>query len=97
MIIKRAHQSMVKASGFMHMAIGLSYRVEPQVLDYQTQQMKLFPAIATSYAFFFTGLAVKELYEKIFVAIEAGDSSRLKEVYFRLTWSMQLLVAANVW
>lgn len=28
-------------------------RIEPQVIDYQTQQYRLLPGLATTYAFFF--------------------------------------------
>ena len=30
-----------------------SPRKEPQIIEYQTQQYRLFPALATSYAFYF--------------------------------------------
>ncbi|XP_067943579.1 peroxisomal acyl-coenzyme A oxidase 1-like [Watersipora subatra] len=54
---------------------------EPQVLDYQTQQWKLFPAISTAYAFTFTGHALYSIYKEIVSAVQAGDSSRLKELH----------------
>ncbi|GMS94157.1 hypothetical protein PENTCL1PPCAC_16332, partial [Pristionchus entomophagus] len=38
---------------------------EVQVLDYQTQQYRIFPQIAQAYAFLFTGLEVMEMYKKM--------------------------------
>jgi len=54
--------------------------VEPQVLDYQTQQMKVFPAISSAYAIFFTGFTLRNIYQEILSSVEAGDTSRLAEV-----------------
>ena len=56
------------------------YRVEPQILDYQTQQMKLFPAIATSYCYMFLSQSLWQIYYQIEAEILKGDVSRLAEV-----------------
>ena len=58
----------------------LSFSIEPQILDYQTQQMKLFPAISTAYAMMFAGAALRKIYYDILAAVERGDTSRLAEV-----------------
>lgn len=58
----------------------LYYRIEPQVLDYQTQQMKVFPAVSSAYALFFTGLSLRQIYTQILSEVETGDVSRLAEV-----------------
>ncbi|TKC53463.1 hypothetical protein EI555_014918 [Monodon monoceros] len=53
---------------------------EPQILDYQTQQYKLFPLLATAYAFQFVGAYMKETYHRINEDISQGDLSELPEV-----------------
>ena len=58
----------------------LSFSIEPQILDYQTQQMKLFPAISTAYAMMFAGAALRKIYYDILAAVDRGDTSRLAEV-----------------
>lgn len=53
---------------------------EPQILDFQTQQYKLFPLLATAYAFQFVGAYMKETYHRINEDIGQGDLSKLPEV-----------------
>lgn len=53
---------------------------EPQILDFQTQQYKLFPLLATAYAFHFVGAYMKETYHRINEDIGQGDLSELPEV-----------------
>lgn len=53
---------------------------EPQILDYQTQQYKLFPFLATAYAFHFVGAYMKDTYHRITGDINQGDLSELPEV-----------------
>ena len=36
-------------------------RVEKQIIDYQTQQYRLFPSLATTYALLFSGLTLRNL------------------------------------
>uniref|UniRef100_A0A8D1LJI8 Acyl-coenzyme A oxidase n=1 Tax=Sus scrofa TaxID=9823 RepID=A0A8D1LJI8_PIG len=54
---------------------------EPQILDYQTQQYKLFPFLATAYAFQFVGAYIKETYHRINENIRQGDLSGLPELH----------------
>lgn len=54
---------------------------EPQILDYQTQQYKLFPLLATAYAFTYVGQYMKDTYQRISGDITAGDFSELPEVF----------------
>ncbi|EHA99423.1 Peroxisomal acyl-coenzyme A oxidase 1 [Heterocephalus glaber] len=54
---------------------------EPQVLDFQTQQYKLFPILATAYAFQFVGSYMKETYYRINESIGQGDLSELPELH----------------
>lgn len=53
---------------------------EPQILDYQAQQYKLFPLLATAYAFTFVGQYMKNMYNRITGDINQGDFSELPEV-----------------
>ncbi|KAM5274377.1 peroxisomal acyl-coenzyme A oxidase 1 isoform 4-T4 [Ctenodactylus gundi] len=54
---------------------------EPQILDFQTQQYKLFPLLATAYAFQFVGRYMKETYHRINESIGQGDLSELPELH----------------
>ncbi|XP_043946436.1 peroxisomal acyl-coenzyme A oxidase 1 isoform X1 [Protopterus annectens] len=54
---------------------------EPQILDYQTQQYKLFPLLATAYAFHFVGQYMKQTYLRITGDINLGDFSELPELH----------------
>ncbi|XP_038598041.1 peroxisomal acyl-coenzyme A oxidase 1 isoform X1 [Tachyglossus aculeatus] len=54
---------------------------EPQILDYQTQQYRLFPLLATAYAFQFVGAFMKETYHRINMDIGQGDLSELPELH----------------
>ena len=53
---------------------------EPQILDYQTQQYKLFPLLATAYAFTFVGQYMRQTYHRISGDINQGDFSEMPEV-----------------
>lgn len=64
---------------------------EPQILDYQTQQYKLFPLLATAYAFTFVGQYMKQTYHRITGDINQGDFSELPEVLTRNTHVMHLV------
>ncbi|XP_068932437.1 peroxisomal acyl-coenzyme A oxidase 1 isoform X2 [Petaurus breviceps papuanus] len=54
---------------------------EPQILDFQTQQYKLFPLLATAYAFQFVGAFMKETYHRINVDIGQGNLNELPELH----------------
>ncbi|XP_044151949.1 peroxisomal acyl-coenzyme A oxidase 1 isoform X2 [Bufo gargarizans] len=54
---------------------------EPQILDFQTQQYKLFPLLATSYAFSFAGAYVGEMYHRISGDIQTGNLNELPELH----------------
>ena len=59
----------------------LYYRVkEPQVLDYQSQQLKLFPNLATAYAFVFVGNTMQTMYARYLSELADGQYSGLPEV-----------------
>ncbi|XP_077379444.1 peroxisomal acyl-coenzyme A oxidase 1 isoform X2 [Festucalex cinctus] len=54
---------------------------EPQILDYQTQQYKLFPVLAMAYAFTFVGQYMNQTYHRITGDINQGDLSELPELH----------------
>ena len=53
---------------------------EPQVLDYQTQQHKLFPLLATAYAFHTVGVWMLDFHSTVMNEINEGHYHRLAEV-----------------
>uniref|UniRef100_A0A3P9MI55 Acyl-coenzyme A oxidase n=1 Tax=Oryzias latipes TaxID=8090 RepID=A0A3P9MI55_ORYLA len=54
---------------------------EPQILDYQTQQYKLFPLLAMSYAFSFVGQYMTNTYQRINEEINRGNFTELPELH----------------
>lgn len=54
---------------------------EPQILDFQTQQYKLFPLLATAYAFHFVGSYMSKTYHRITGDIHQGNLSELPELH----------------
>jgi len=53
---------------------------EPQILTYLTQQHKLFPLLAATYAFHFVQLTMVKMYSNVNEEINQGDFSRSQEV-----------------
>lgn len=69
--------------GFMRRLIYCVLRCsegEPQVLDYQTQQYKLFPLLAAAYAYWFTGLRMRDTYFMLNYEIQQSNTELLPEV-----------------
>ncbi|XP_039056990.1 peroxisomal acyl-coenzyme A oxidase 1-like [Hibiscus syriacus] len=54
---------------------------ETQVIDYKTQQNRLFPLLASAYAFRFVGEWLKWLYTDVTQRLQANDFSTLPEVH----------------
>ncbi|CAB3410120.1 unnamed protein product [Caenorhabditis bovis] len=54
---------------------------EVKVLEYQTQQHRLFPHIARAYAFNFAGTETVRLYEKVLSQIATGDMSLMADLH----------------
>ncbi|XP_038068854.1 peroxisomal acyl-coenzyme A oxidase 1-like [Patiria miniata] len=54
---------------------------EVVILDYQTQQEKLFPGLATAYAFNAVGKRLQEVFNKVQADIEKEDFSSLPELH----------------
>ncbi|XP_062581682.1 peroxisomal acyl-coenzyme A oxidase 1-like [Saccostrea cucullata] len=55
--------------------------IEAQIIDYQTQQYKLFPLLATAYAMYLTGKYAENYYEEISSEIEAGNLDSLNQLH----------------
>ncbi|KAK8916627.1 Peroxisomal acyl-coenzyme A oxidase 1 [Platanthera zijinensis] len=55
--------------------------LETQVIDYKTQQSRLFPLLSSAYAFRFVGEWLKWLYTDVTQRLQAGDFSTLPEVH----------------
>ncbi|PPS17111.1 hypothetical protein GOBAR_AA03443 [Gossypium barbadense] len=54
---------------------------ETQVIDYKTQQSRLFPLLASAYAFRFVGEWLKWLYADVTQRLQANDFSTLPEAH----------------
>jgi len=54
---------------------------EPQVLTYQTQQHKLFPLLATAYAFLFVQESMTKTYNEVNAEVNAGLYGRTQELH----------------
>ena len=57
---------------------------ENKILDYQTQQYKVFPCLASAYALFFVSKMLKNRYLRIYAEIMKGNFKNLPEVCFIL-------------
>ncbi|KAL3066822.1 hypothetical protein OYC64_016719 [Pagothenia borchgrevinki] len=71
----------IRYSSVRHQSEIRAGEPEPQILDYQTQQYKLFPLLATAYAFTFVGQYMRETYQRISGDISNGDFSQLPELH----------------
>ncbi|GLU05553.1 hypothetical protein SLE2022_226500 [Rubroshorea leprosula] len=60
---------------------GSQNGLETQVIDYKTQQSRLFPLLASAYAFRFVGEWLKWLYTDVTQRLQANDFSTLPEAH----------------
>ncbi|KAF4797346.1 peroxisomal acyl-coenzyme A oxidase 1 isoform X1 [Turdus rufiventris] len=79
--LSRACTIAIRYSAVRHQSELKPGEPEPQILDYQTQQYKLFPLLATAYAFHFVGAYIKDTYHRISGDISTGDLSELPELH----------------
>ncbi|XP_062607269.1 peroxisomal acyl-coenzyme A oxidase 1-like [Saccostrea cucullata] len=54
---------------------------ETKILDYQTQQYKVFPALATTYAMFFVSKTLRNRYLRIHAEMMKGNYQNLAEIH----------------
>ncbi|NWI16342.1 ACOX1 oxidase, partial [Crypturellus soui] len=71
----------IRYSAVRHQSELKAGEPEPQVLDYQTQQYKLFPLLGAAYAFHFVGTYIRDTYRRISADIIEGDLSELPELH----------------
>ncbi|KAM7089321.1 peroxisomal acyl-coenzyme A oxidase 1 isoform 3-T3 [Ciconia maguari] len=79
--LSRACTIAIRYSAVRHQSELKPGEPEPQILDYQTQQYKLFPLLATAYAFHFVGAYIKDTYRRVSGDINEGDLSELPELH----------------
>ncbi|KAM3845671.1 peroxisomal acyl-coenzyme A oxidase 1 isoform 1-T1 [Vipera latastei] len=79
--LARACTIAIRYSAVRHQSELKPGEPEPQILDYQTQQYKLFPLLATAYAFHFVGSYMRDTYHRISGNIQDGDLSELPELH----------------
>lgn len=60
----------------------ISSEGEPLIIEYKTQQYKLFPHIASSFAMNFASRWIWEMYNNVTSELEQGDLERLPEVIY---------------
>ncbi|KAM4842878.1 peroxisomal acyl-coenzyme A oxidase 1 isoform 2-T2 [Thomomys bottae] len=71
----------IRYSAVRHQSEIIAGDPEPQILDFQTQQYKLFPLLATAYAFQFVGRFMKDTYYRVNEGIGQGDLTELPELH----------------
>ncbi|XP_071968018.1 peroxisomal acyl-coenzyme A oxidase 1 isoform X3 [Engystomops pustulosus] len=79
--LSRACTIAVRYSAVRHQSEIRTGEPEPQILDFQTQQYKLFPLLATAYAFQFVGSYMSQTYHRITGDIQQGNLSQLPELH----------------
>ncbi|KAM4664617.1 peroxisomal acyl-coenzyme A oxidase 1 isoform 1-T1 [Discoglossus pictus] len=79
--LSRACTIAIRYSAVRHQSEIRVGEPEPQILDFQTQQYKLFPLLATAYAFNFVGSYMSTTYHRITGDIQQGDLSELPELH----------------
>jgi len=61
---------------------------EPQIIEFQTQQYKLFPLLATSYAYWFVGQKLQKVYFAVQDELRRGITVSLPEVCLLVTFEI---------
>ncbi|XP_053309460.1 peroxisomal acyl-coenzyme A oxidase 1 isoform X1 [Spea bombifrons] len=79
--LSRACTIAVRYSAVRHQSEIRAGEPEPQILDFQTQQYKLFPLLATAYAFQFVGSYMSQTYHRITGDIQQGNLNELPELH----------------
>ncbi|XP_015269970.1 PREDICTED: peroxisomal acyl-coenzyme A oxidase 1 isoform X2 [Gekko japonicus] len=79
--LARACTIAIRYSAVRHQSELKPGEPEPQILDYQTQQYKLFPLLAAAYAFHFVGAYMKDTYRRITADINDGDLREMPELH----------------
>lgn len=61
---------------------------EPQIMDYVTQQYKLFPNLAACYAFRISADWIWDMYNNVSAELDQGELERLPEVCKGQNWEL---------
>jgi acyl-CoA oxidase len=70
---------------------------EPQIIEYQTQQYKLFPLLASAFAYWFAGMKMRNVYTETLQKIMKGDTDSLPEVTLLVVELVeQMSIVANI-
>ncbi|KAM9314155.1 peroxisomal acyl-coenzyme A oxidase 1 isoform 2-T2 [Pholidichthys leucotaenia] len=80
-VLSKACTIAIRYSAVRHQSEIRPGEPEPQILDYQTQQYKLFPLLAMAYAFTFVGQYMRETYHRITEDINQGNFNELPELH----------------
>jgi len=62
------------------MSVCVFSGTEPLIMEFQTQQYKLFPLLATAYAYWFAGQKLKRAYYTFQDELKNGSAASLPEV-----------------
>ncbi|XP_052079728.1 peroxisomal acyl-coenzyme A oxidase 1-like isoform X2 [Mytilus californianus] len=88
MIVKQAFNALAEAcvisirySAVRRQSETVPGGIEPQILDYQTQQYRLFPLLATAYALYFAGNYMSTAYSEGSQKIEKGQLEELPQLH----------------
>ncbi|XP_064101325.1 probable peroxisomal acyl-coenzyme A oxidase 1 [Macrobrachium nipponense] len=79
--LQRAVTIATRYSAVRHQSELIPGEPEPQILDYQTQQYKLLPLIASVFGIQFAAMHVWKTYQQLTEDIEAGSTALLPEVH----------------
>ncbi|KAL0600964.1 Peroxisomal acyl-coenzyme A oxidase 2 [Plecturocebus cupreus] len=81
MVVVRVELLLGEILPLLQKACVIAMRYSAKVLDYQTQQQKLFPQLAISYAFHFLAVSLLEFFQRSYSAILNRDFSILPELH----------------
>ncbi|XP_052676453.1 peroxisomal acyl-coenzyme A oxidase 1-like isoform X2 [Crassostrea angulata] len=80
-ILSNSSTIIVRYSAVRRQSTLDSSEKESKILDYQTQQYKVFPSLATAYALFFVSKTLKNRYLKTYAEIMKGNFKNLPEIH----------------
>ncbi|GJQ68204.1 hypothetical protein Trydic_g10752 [Trypoxylus dichotomus] len=79
--LRKAATIAVRYSAVRHQSHIKENAPEPQILDFVTQQYKLFPQISTYFALHHSGLWLWDMYNNVTSELESGQLDRLPELH----------------
>ncbi|KRT79485.1 hypothetical protein AMK59_7150, partial [Oryctes borbonicus] len=79
--LRKAATIAVRYSAVRHQSYIKENAPEPQILDFVTQQYKLFPQLSTYFALHHSGLWLWDMYNNVTSELESGQLDRLPELH----------------